>query len=207
MDLLFLLDSPVALTIFAITIITSLMAFQNSDLMYKFILNPSRMIANRDFGPFFTSGLIHANWSHLLFNMITFYYFAFPLEQMMGPVKFFLLYVISLVIASAPDVYRHRNNPGYNALGASGAISAVLLSMVLYYPEMKLAFIFFPIPIPGWLFALLYMGYSYWASRNSNDNIGHSAHLWGGIAGIVLTTIMSPQVALNFVYWVIDKVS
>lgn len=194
-------ESPVASVILLLTVLTSYMAFQNGDLKYKFMLNPYRLVRNRDWPQLFTSGLIHADWGHLLFNMVSFYFFAFPLERIIGHGEFFLLYALSLPISALPDVIRHRDHASFHALGASGAVSAVVFSMILFYPDMRLAFIFFPVPISGWLFGLIYMGYSFYASRYVQDNIGHSAHLWGAIAGLLLTVLLEPSAATNFLDW------
>lgn len=180
-------------------------AFNDPNFMNQSLLYPYQMVRDKSWHRFFTSGLVHANTFHLAFNMISFFSFGFALEPIMGSLSFGLFYIMSLVISDLPSVFRHKDNPAYRALGASGAVSAVILACVLYNPDMRLIMMFLPIPIPGWLFAILYMGYSHYASRNSNDNIGHEAHLWGAIAGIVLSLMMSTTIREHFFAWLALK--
>lgn len=192
--------SPVAATIFIITLLTSLQAFRDPQLMYKFILNPYDTVRNKEYYRMFTSGLIHGNTTHLAVNMLTFYFFAFYLELIIGHWQFAVLYIVSLFLSDVTTLIKHKDNPSYNALGASGAVSALLLSMVMCNPSMTLL-LFFVIPMPAWFFAVAYIGYSYWASKNANDNIGHEAHLWGAISGIILTLILKPDVVNILSRW------
>jgi membrane associated rhomboid family serine protease len=191
--------------VIAINVIMSFMAFQNASLSDRWILHPYDMSRNNTWYRLITSGFIHGDMFHLLFNMISFYSFAVGvarLEWTMGSLTFGAFYIASLVISDLTTVVRHKDNYGYRALGASGAVSAVILASVLEDPSMQLMFMFAPFPIPGWLFALLYIGYSYYAStRKVAGNIGHEAHLWGAIAGIFLGYSMSPTIRHHFLLW------
>jgi membrane associated rhomboid family serine protease len=196
-----LFASPIAATILVITLLTSFKAFNDPELRAKFIFNPHHTIKYKQWYRLFTAGLIHSGGWHLAFNMIAFYFFALPLERyLLGSWQFALLYVLSLGISSLPALYRYKDQPGYNALGASGAVSAVVLSVIMFVPDLELR-IFFLLPMPGWLFALLYIGFSFYAGLKQWGNIGHEAHLFGAIAGIVITLLMEPQVASNFLNW------
>ena len=193
--------SPVAATIMVITLITSIKAEQDPSLKAKFIFHPVSVWQRREGYRLFTSALIHGGWFHLAFNMLAFYFFAFTLEtpgQYLNHWQFALLYVVSMGFSSLPALIRHRDNPGYQALGASGAVSAVVLSMVIFEPHIGIGLLFIPGYIPGWLFALLYMGFSFVAGLKQWGNIGHEAHLFGAIAGILITLILEPQAASNF---------
>lgn len=199
--------SPVAATIFVMTLITSFMAFRDPQLMHKFILNPYDMLRDKEYHRLFTSGLIHANYLHLGLNMITFYFFAFLLEEnpynpqaSLGHWQFAVLYVVSLALSDVATVIKYKDQPAYNSLGASGAVSAVVLSIIMCYPDIQLL-LFFAIPMPGWLLAIVYIGYSYYASKRSYDNINHDAHLWGALSGIVLTIILKPEVIGTLSNW------
>lgn len=196
-----LFEAPVAATILIITLITSIQAERDSRLKERFIFHPVSVIDHKEWYRLFTSGLIHGGWMHLAFNMLAFYFFAFPLEKIfLGPWQFAILYVASLGISSLPALYRHRNDPSYRALGASGAVSAVVLSMVVFEPNIGIGLLFIPGYIPGWLFAILYMGFSFVAGLKQWGNIGHEAHLFGAISGIVLTVLMHPEAVGQFVY-------
>lgn len=204
-----MIQAPVALFFFLITIVTSLAAFRDQNILLKFILWPNRMRGidggTRQYYRLLTSALIHADWMHLIFNMLTFYFFAFMLEiYYVDHVGFLLLYVGGAVFSSLPDVFRHRSNPQFMSLGASGAISAVVFSFILFNPTAMLG-VFFFVPMPAWLFAILYIAFSYYAGRNQTSammggNINHAAHLWGAVAGIVLTLIIKPVAALYFLH-------
>ena len=196
--------SPVAATIFVITIITSIRAFSDANLKYQFIFNPYRMVREKKWQMLVTHGLIHGSWWHLGFNMMAFFYFAFALERILGHWQFVVLYLLSLIAGSIPALVRHKDDSYYNALGASGAISAVVLSVILFIPEVGISLIFLP-AIPGWLFALLYLGFSFVASMRNWGNIGHDAHLFGAIAGIVITVLLRPDVATSFIQWMSIK--
>ena len=198
-----LFASPVASTILVITLITSIRAFRDPLLKQRFMFNPHQVWQQRYFPPFLTSGLIHANGWHLAFNMIAYYYFALPLERFIGHWQFAVLYILSLIISDIPTLIRHKEHPHYQSLGASGAVSAVVFSMILFNPELGIGLIFIPGYLPGWLFGLLYLGFSFVASMKAWGNINHDAHLWGSLAGIVLTLLLQPSVAVSFKQWLL----
>src|SRR5690606_24820720 len=186
----YLIQTPVASLIFVFTIVTSLYTFSNPYLFEKFMLHPYRVSRGKRLYSLLTSGMIHRDGGHLLFNMLTFYFFGFALESIFaslsawGHVQFALLYVLGLVISDVRTVFKERHNVNYYSLGASGAISAVLFSFILFQPKTMLG-IFFVIPMPAWLFAILYLGYCVWASKNARDGINHDAHFYGAVFGIL----------------------
>jgi len=191
-------NAPVAGVIFVLTLITSIKAFNDPALKANFIFNPYRVTRNKEYRRILTHGLIHADTMHLAFNMLTFYFFAFFFEELIGHWQFAIFYVASLILSSLTTLFIHRDNPAYNALGASGAVSAIVLGVVMFYPDIPLRILFIPIDIPGWLLAIAFMTFSHYASRHRNDNIGHEAHLWGAISGIVLTILLKPVVIEYF---------
>lgn len=196
------LSSPVASFIFLITIVTSYMAFNDPKLMSRFILNPYRVVHDKKYETLVTGGLIHADWMHLFMNMISYYYFAFILEQVMGHAQFAFFYVLTLVASHIPTVATYRDAPQYNSLGASGAVSGIVMAIVIWRPDLRLLFMGF-LPLTGWMFALLYIGYSYYAASQRRDNINHSAHLWGALAGIVFALILSDNIRGGFMNWLL----
>lgn len=201
----YLLQTPVASLIFAFTIATSIYAFSNPQILGKMVLHPYSIYQDKsNWYTVFTSGMVHADWMHLIFNMLTFYFFGFALEAVFvqlsgvwGHLYFALLYIISLVLSDIPTIIRHKNNSGYYSLGASGAISAVLFSFILFYPKVELR-IFFAIPMPAYVFAGLYIAYCAWASKKANDHINHDAHLFGALTGILLTLLLYPWIFKHF---------
>lgn len=202
----YIINTPVASVIFALTIATSVYAFSNPHILSKMMLHPYSIQRDKQkWYTIFTSGIVHADWGHLIFNMITFYYFGFALESFfvqvsgdMGHFYFALLYIVSLVLSDIPTIIQQKNNPGYASLGASGAISAVLFSYILFQPKTMLG-IFMIIPVPAYLFAVLYIAYSIWASKKSNDRINHDAHLFGALSGVVITLILYPWIFRHFI--------
>ena len=201
----YLYYTPVASIIFVLTIGLSLFVFSNESYFGKLMLHPYGIKRNKvKLYTIITSGLIHKDGMHLVFNMFTFYYFGFALEgmfvQFSGPIGHFLFatfYVLTLILSDVPTLIRHKDNAGYFSLGASGAICAVLFSFILFQPKQMLG-LFMIIPIPAYLFAFLFLGYCIWASKQSRDNINHDAHLFGALSGVILTVLLYPWSISNF---------
>lgn len=192
----YLNETPVASIIFIFTIITSLYAFNDHKLYGKFMLHPYTVSKGKNLYTFITSGLIHADYMHLFFNMFTFFFFAFKLETMIGHWQFGLLYFVSLILSDIPSVIKHKHHFWYNSLGASGAISAVLFSYILFDPLTTLLVMF--IPMPALVFAVLYLVYSWYMAKNAKDNIGHDAHFFGALTGLIFTVIFVPGIVQHF---------
>ncbi|WP_129716776.1 rhomboid family intramembrane serine protease [Pedobacter sp. SYP-B3415] len=190
--------APVACFVFALTIITSLYAFSNTNVYGKFMLHPYSVAKGAKPWTLITSGLIHADWGHLFFNMMTFFFFAFRLEAQVGSLRFAIIYFAGMVLADIPSVVKHKDHFWYNSLGASGAISAVLFSYILFDPLSKLYIMFIPIGIPAVLFGGIYLVYCVYMSKNSRDNINHDAHFFGALAGLILTVLMVPGIINHF---------
>jgi membrane associated rhomboid family serine protease len=177
--------TPASLAILGIIIVISVIALKFSPgVMDRNLLRPYWLLRRRQYDTIITSGFIHGDVGHLLFNSLTFFFFGPPLEQRIGTPKFVALYFIGLIVSSLGTVYKQRNNPDYAALGASGAILAVLFAFIVYYPTQNL-YLFFALPIPAVVFAFGYLAYSWWASKNKRDNINHDAHLDGAITGLI----------------------
>jgi membrane associated rhomboid family serine protease len=189
--------APVATIIFIFTVATSIYAFYHADIFSKFMLHPYSIGKGRDYHTLLTSGLVHANWMHLFFNMFTFFFFAFPLEAMLGHWQFATIYILALILSDLPTVKRHKNNFHYSSLGASGAISAVLFSYILFKPMSIIGVMF--IPMPAILFGVLYLFYCAYMSKNSRDNINHDAHFFGALTGIILTILLVPGIVAHFI--------
>lgn len=190
--------TPAASLVFAVTIAASLLALYSAPgLIDRFVMRPYQVARGRQSETVFTSGFLHGDLGHLLFNMFTFFWFAFPLERMLGSVRFVLLYTVGLALSSMCSVFKHRNNPGYATLGASGAISAVLFAYIVYQPTSTLIIFPIPIPIPAFLFAVGYVAYSYWAAQQQRGRINHDAHLCGAIGGVLFVLVTDPGAFLR----------
>ena len=140
-----------------------------------------------------TSGFVHADLLHLLFNMISFWYFGVPLERVIGTPRFVMLYAAGLLLSPLVSYAKHRNNPAYATLGASGAISAVIFAAIVYFPTMKLILFPIPVPLPAPLFAVGYLAYTWWSARQNRDRINHDAHLVGALVGLVFVALVDPE--------------
>ena len=151
-------------------------------------------------------GLVHGGWGHLLFNMLTLYFFGDVVENYFqaafgpgtGIILYLLLYVSAIAVSSIGDLVKYRDEPHYSAVGASGAVSAILFASILFEPKIGIYMYFIPIPIPGYIFAPLYLLYCWWAAKRNMDNIGHSAHFWGAVYGLVFPLICNPQIFHHF---------
>jgi membrane associated rhomboid family serine protease len=191
-------DTPVASAIFAITLAISLLAFNSDELYDQFILHPYSVAQGKRVYTLITSGLIHKDLSHLFFNMFSYYFFAFELERAIGHWQFALLYIASLILSDMPTVVKHKNDYWYHSLGASGAISAVVFSAILFSPMSSMYIMLIPIPIPAIVFGVLYLVYCAYASRRGIGNINHDAHFYGAACGIIITIGLYPMVVPSF---------
>jgi membrane associated rhomboid family serine protease len=194
----YLMMAPVASFIFVITILTSIMAFSNENLYGNMVLHPYSVYRKQRVYTVITSGLIHNDWMHLFFNMLSYYFFAFQLEAVLGHWQFGLLYVASLILSDLPTVYKHKNDDRYHSLGASGAVSAVIFSAILFNPLAKMMIMPIPIGIPAVLFGALYLVYCSYASKYGRDNINHDAHLFGALSGLLITIVLYPHIVNSF---------
>lgn len=141
----------------------------------------------------FTSGFLHVDMAHLIFNMLTLYFFADVVIYEFGPLQFLGIYLISLAAGSLLGFSFHKNEPHYSAVGASGAVTGVLYAAILLQPQMSLFLFFIPIPIPAYVFGIGYLLYSIYGMKSRSDNIGHTAHFGGAIGGFVTTLLFKPS--------------
>ena len=185
----------ITLIIIAVTCLVSFPAFGNEPSRDRLLFWPYYISGYREYHRFITAGFVHADVTHLLFNMISLYSFGTAVEEYMFPYLFerlstpiyILLYFSALAFSSVPDFFKHRHDVSYRALGASGAVSAVIFSAITIRPDMPIRFFFIPIDIPGYIFGLLFLGFSYYLAKKGSDNIGHNAHFWGSVYGIFFT--------------------
>jgi membrane associated rhomboid family serine protease len=184
----------VAAVIFVVTIAASLFGlYRSPGFIQRCLFRPYWFLRRRQYETVVTSGFVHADFGHLLFNMLTFYFFAFPLERQIGPARFALLYLLGLVVSDLGTYLKHRNNPDCASLGASGAITAVLFAAIVYFPGMKLFIIPIPVPIPAPLFAVGYLAYTWWSARHARGRINHDAHLGGALFGVAFVVVTDPS--------------
>jgi len=184
--------------IIIITVLASLYAWNNQTVMSNWMMNPYRTDQRREYWRFITSGLIHNDYMHLFFNMFTLYFFGKILEWQLGAILFVILYLVGIIVSDVPTFFKHKKNPYYNSLGASGGVSAIVFASILLRPLSPLYLFFIPVPIPGFIFGAIYMFYSYYQAERGGDNINHDAHLYGALFGILFTIVAIPSALPNF---------
>ena len=182
--------------ILGITCLVSYLAWKSPKLAERLILWPPAIARGGQVDRLVTHGFIHADAMHLIFNMVTLYFFGSAVEpffvSQIGHAGFLALYLVAIVVAILPTYLRHRSDANYRSLGASGAVSAVLFSFILFAPWAMI--IVLVVPVPAILYAVLYVGYSIWMDRRGGDNVNHSAHLWGALFGVAATLAIEPRV-------------
>lgn len=193
------LEVTPSLAIFVVTIVLSIVGLAHSTFIAHGLFRPYWLLRRRQYDTLLLSGFLHADLAHLFFNMMTFYFFGFPLERRIGGVMFLVLYVLGLVVSALETYRKHRNNPEYATLGASGAISAVLFASIIFNPNSSLMVFPLPIPIPAPLFAVGYLGYTYYSARHPHGRINHDAHLGGALLGLLFVAILEPSAYSDFV--------
>jgi len=183
----------------------SYFAFQNKNVINKLIMSPYLVIHKNEWYRVITHAFIHANWMHLLFNMIALWsfgsavvqYFDYVIVSNIPNVHFFMLFFVGVIIASTPDIVKHKNDIGYLSLGASGGVSAVVFSAIFFNP-WSTVLVFF-IPCPGIIFGVLYLWYSNYMSKKGGDNINHSAHFYGAVFGFLYPILIQPSIVFHFI--------
>jgi len=186
-------QDKVVLLVIAATALFSYKGFNDYSFFEKYKFQITR-IQNGEKFRMFTSGLLHADWMHLLFNMYALYLFGDIVVFRLGVIPFLAIYLGSLLAGSLYSLSYHKNEPYYSAIGASGAVSGIVYASILLYPEMELFLFFIPIPIKGYIFGVIYLLYSIYGMKKQLGNIGHSAHLGGAIGGFALTLVFYPKV-------------
>lgn len=196
--------------IIAVTALISLYAFQKPAVLAGFMMNPYYTHRKRQYYRFVSSGFIHKDHMHLLWNMLSFYFFGTAIEQQFnamfgvsGGLYFLALYFIAIIVSDLPTYFKHKNNPGYNSLGASGGVSAVIFAFIIFQPLADIC-LYFALCLPGFILGGLYIIYSWYQGRRSNDNINHDAHLYGALFGFIFCMIIAPSSIGNFFEQIIN---
>lgn len=190
--------------IILVTVAISYYAWQNPAVMDKLILNPARVSSKNQYYRFITSGFVHADFGHLLFNMLTFWFIGEGIERLFGSLfgangsfYFLALYILGIIVSDIPTFLKHKNNAGYNSLGASGGVAAVLFAAVLYAPLLEIC-LYFLLCIPGFIFGILFIGYSFYESRRGSGFVNHDAHMYGAIFGMLFMAVVYPAAVPGF---------
>ena len=191
--------------IMGVTALVSMAAWQLDSWMAAMMMSPSRIARHGEYWRFLSSGFIHADFTHLFFNLFSFYFFGSQLEYIFsvifpgyGPWVFLVFYLLGIIVADLPTFFKQKHNHYFNSLGASGAVSATIFAGIMFFPTEKI-YLFGIVGIPGIIYAGLFTWYSIEMERRGRDFVNHSAHLYGGLFGVVFVTLTYPQVWISFV--------
>lgn len=196
----------ITLIIIAVTVVVSLAALNNQRLFENLLFQPFVMHESKDWFRFISHGFVHGSIMHLLVNMYVLWMFGTAVENAYGELTgrdpllpYLILYLGGIVLSSLPGYFKHRHDPQYRAVGASGATSAVVFSFILLHPDTKLMLIFLPIPMAAWIFGGIYLAYEWYMSKRGRDGIAHDAHYFGALYGIAFTAMLGPHVVSHFI--------
>ncbi|OHX67205.1 rhomboid family intramembrane serine protease [Flammeovirga pacifica] len=196
----------ITLLLIILNVGVSYYAFQNDSVRYKLLMDPYLVSSKNQWYRFITSSLVHSNWMHLLFNMLTLYFFGGAVERIClilagngvtGNLAFLALYFGGAIIADIPSYIQHKGNINYRSLGASGAVSAVVFFMIIFAPIQEIC-LYFVICLPSFILGAIFLVYSYYQSNNPNTYINHSAHLFGAIFGVAFAILLDPNSIIRF---------
>ena len=191
--------SSVLLIVIAVTAIISFIAFNNQNIFEKYKFNVGAILRNKEYIRLLSAGFLHGDLMHLLFNMMTLYFFGPIVNQAFGDFGFLMIYFGSILLGNLFSLYLYKNQSWYSALGASGGVSGILFASIAMIPDLGIYFFFIPIPIPGYIFGFLYFAYSVYSMLNprQHDNIGHAAHLGGAFFGLIYAVALQPERAIE----------
>lgn len=196
----------VTIIIIIATCLVSIPAFSNRDFFYKFDFAPYSVQERKEYYRFVSHAFLHGDWMHLMFNMYVLYNFGGGVqanfEYYLGSTGIFyfaLMYFAAIVFAVLPTYRKHKNDPNYHSIGASGAVSAVLFSFIIFSPGSSLYLMFIPIPIPAIVVGFGYLAYEQYQSKKGTGNINHDAHITGALFGVAFTLIAAPKSLSGFI--------
>lgn len=197
-----LLNYPITLVLIAVNIVASLIALNSQDMFAKALMWPYGVKKYNQYYRFITSGFIHADYVHLFFNMFTLFFFGkaveiyFSFYGLGGNIAYLALYFLGLVASDLPTYFKQKDNYHYHSLGASGAVSAVVFSAIVFNPWSAI-YLYGALKLSAFLYAGLYIFYCVYMSKRGGDNVNHDAHLWGALFGfgftVALIAAMQPQ--------------
>lgn len=192
------LNELIPISLIIITCFVSYLGFTNQFIFQRYQFQVGAILRDKQFGRLISSGFLHGSWTHLLFNMLTLYFFYRPIVYTYGVWLFLALYSVALVAGGLFSLWLYKNRPSYAAIGASGAVSGIIFAAIAIYPLSSIYLFFIPIPIPAWIFATLYFAYSVWQMLHPKpwDNLGHAAHLGGAVVGMLFALALTPQLII-----------
>lgn len=189
----------IGLSLFLIiaNVIVSYKGFNDRNFYERYEFSIEKILIYKQSYRLVTSGFLHVNWMHLIFNMLALYFFSGAVESFFGPLQFLLIYFVSMIGGDLLSLFIHRFDSGYSSVGASGAVCGIVFAAIAVFPGMGIGFFFIPVSIPAWIYGLAYVLYSIYGIRSRRDNVGHESHLAGALIGMLLAIAMHPDSLLQ----------
>jgi membrane associated rhomboid family serine protease len=197
---------PISLILILVNCFVSWKGFNDRNFYERYEFSIEKVKIYKQYYRLITSGFLHVNWMHLIFNMLALYFFSSSVELYFGPLQFLLIYFASLIGGDLLSLFIHRYDSAYASVGASGAVNGIIFASIAVFPGMKMGLFFIPVSIPAWIFGLAYVAYSIYGIRSRRDNVGHESHLAGALIGMLLAVAMFPA-ALTQNYLVIGAIA
>lgn len=195
-----------AIILIIINVFFSWKGLKDHSFFERYNFNTEKILIEKDYKRLITSGFLHVNWAHLIFNMLSLYIFSDAVEIRLGMISFIAIYFASLIGGNLFSLFVHRHHSRYTSAGASGAVCGIIFASIAVFPGLDIRFFFIPIDIPAWIFGLLYVIYSIWGIRSKADNVGHEAHLAGALVGLLIAILIQPA-SLRYNYLPILAIS
>jgi membrane associated rhomboid family serine protease len=183
----------IGLFLILINAITTYWGLKNHSMMDQYAFNVDAILIRKDYKRIITSGFLHLDWMHFIFNMVTLACFSFYIETVFGEINFIIIYFSSLIGGGLLALFIHRNHGDYKAIGASGAINGIVFASIALFPKIEIGILFLPFQVQGWIFGLLYTLITIYGIKTKKGNIGHEAHLGGGIIAIIAAIAIYPE--------------
>lgn len=191
-----MLENGVLWILIAVNCLATYYAFQDISIFERYKLQIGAVLQRKQYDRIITSSFLHGDYIHLIFNMLSLYFFAPIIIETTSSIFFLIVYFLSVVGGSLFAIFNHKNQNWYSAVGASGGVTGIVFASICMFPHMKMGLLILPIMIPAWIFAILYLLYSIYGMKAQNDNIGHEAHVGGAILGMLAILVYHPQVII-----------
>jgi membrane associated rhomboid family serine protease len=183
----------VSIIIIAANFLISYKGFNDRAFFEKYKFEVDKILIEKEYYRLITSGFLHVDWTHIIFNMISLFAFSELLEIHIGPIYFLIIYFGSLIAGDLLALFIHKNHGDYSSVGASGAVCGIIFASIALFPGLEIGFFILPISIPSWIYGLLYTAYSIYGIKSKRDNIGHEAHLGGALVGMLIAIFLYPN--------------